>query len=116
MPQPIFQKLNAKLQQEKEEVRIALNNAYESMPEPIDYQAKIVKFTDAIDALRSPDVSAEQKNKLLKAIIERIDYDKPTPVRMTRKNCKEFGVDPSQLTRGGHWYSPPFTLDIKLKV
>ena len=116
MPQPIFQKLNAKLQQEKEEIRIALNNAYESMPEPVDYQAKIVQFQEAIDALYNPNISAEHKNKLLKAIIERIDYNRKKPVRLTKKTCVDYGIEERNFKDGSNWYSFPMELDIKLKV
>ena len=74
MPQEIFKQLNAKLLKEKEEVQIALNKAYETMPEPINYEEMIIKFKDALSALRNPDADAGEKNKLLKECIERIEY------------------------------------------
>lgn len=43
-------------------------------PVRIDYKAKIVSFQEAVDTLRDNSVPAKQKNKLLKEIIERIDY------------------------------------------
>ena len=48
MPQEIFQKLNAKLLNEKEEVRQALCKAYEAVPEPVDYEEKARQFRDAL--------------------------------------------------------------------
>jgi len=45
------------------------------MPKEVDYGAKIVKLKDAIAALRDNSINAEAKNKLIKAIIQRIEYE-----------------------------------------
>jgi len=96
MPEHIFQQLNEKLLKEKEEVRQALCKAYESMPEPVNYEEKKKTFQDALDALNNPDVSAQTANNLLKQCIDRIEY--------TRE-------------RTNRWQpSAPFELDVKLKV
>ena len=116
MPQHIFQMLNEKLLKEKEEVQQALCKAYESMPEPVDYQEQIVKFTTALEALKNPEVSAEEKNRLLKVCIDRMTLTCEKPVRLTLKNCKQYGVDPKDMKTGGNWYAPPFELDVKLKL
>lgn len=103
MPTEIFKQLNERLLKEKEEVQQALCKAYESMPEPVDYEEKIVKFRDALEALKNPDVDAQAKNNLLKACIERIEY--------TRKK-------PQRAKVGGNqgWQSFPIEIDVKLKV
>ena len=46
-----------------------------SQPPAVDYQEMIVKFTECVNALESPDVPAQAKNDLLKSIISRIEYD-----------------------------------------
>ena len=43
-------------------------------PEVVDYQEHLVKFTEVLEAVKNPEVSAKEKNKLLKEILERIDY------------------------------------------
>ena len=106
MPQQIFQRLNAKLLEDKEEVRQALCKAYESMPEPIDYEEKIITFKAALEALRDPEVNIPKKNKLLKACIERIEYSRERGERLPVKNSK--------FENG--WTDTPIELDIKLKV
>ena len=116
MPQHIFQRLNENLLREKEEVQQALCKAYESMPEPVDYEEKLVMFRDALDALRNPELSAEEKNKYLKKVIERIDYARDKSVRITKKNCEQYGFDADNLTTGGRWYAPPFEMDVQLKI
>ena len=107
MPPEIFKMLNQKLLKEKEEVQQALCKAYESMPEPMDYKEKLVKFQDALNALKNPDVDAQQKNTLLKACIERIEYSRERPQVM--KGDK-------RGKRCGKWTNPPIEIDVKLKV
>ena len=122
MPEHIFKQLNEKLLREKEEVRQALCKAYESMPEPVDYEERLNRFRDALDALHDPKKTPQQKNKLLKACIERIDYSREKAVRL--KSQRERYYDPSvkrtrsrsPLGTGGSWTNPPIELDVKLKV
>lgn len=122
MPAEIFKQLNERLLKEKEEVQQALCNAYESMPEPVDFEEKIVKFRDALEALKNPDVDAEVKNNLLKACIERIDYKREKQQRIKSQQVKYYDKDlkktrhKSPLPVGGNWTQPPIEIDVKLKV
>ena len=122
MPQHIFKQLNEKLLKEKEEVHQALCKAYESMPEPVDYEEKIRNFSDALAALRNPDVSPEEKNKLLKRCIDRIEYSREKPQRIASKKVRYYDRElkktrwKSPLQKGGNWTTPPIELDVKLKV
>ena len=100
MPKHIFDMLNEKVLKEKEEVQQALCKAYESMPDPVDYEEKLMRFKDALDALKNPDVPVKHKNALLKACIERIEY--------SRSSVKE--------TTNRKRLAAPLELDIKLKV
>ena len=99
MQQEIFQQLNAKLLKEKEEVQQALCKAYESMPEPVNYEDQVKRFKDALEALKDPEASAEKKNNLLKECIDRIEFYREKPQRIN-----------------GKWNNPPIELDVKLRV
>lgn len=116
MPDHIFKQLKEKCKKEQEEVQQALCKAYESMPEPVDYEDKMIRFKDALDAMKDPDAPVSLINNLLKVCIEKITYSRKKSIRLTRKNCKEYGIDPSELKPGSNWYSPPFELDVKLKM
>lgn len=107
MPPAIFQQLNARLLLEKEEIQQALCKAYESMPEPVDYEDKVVRFTDALNALRDPEMDVTKQNALVKACIERIEYHREAPTRRTPEG--NYG-------RANQWTDPPIELDVKLKV
>lgn len=122
MPQEIFKQLNAKLLKEKEEVQQALCNAHESMPDPVNYEEKVVKFKTALEALKDPNVDAQRKNKLLKACIERIEYSREKPQRIKSQQVRYYDPERKQtrskstLKTGGNWTTPPIELDVKLKV
>lgn len=74
MPAHVFDRLNAQTLAEMETVQHELCIAKDSIPEPIDLQARRVTFQAALDALLDPDAPAKEQNRLLKECIERIDY------------------------------------------
>ena len=112
MPQEIFKKLNQKLLVEKEEVQKALAKAKGSIPKQVDYREEMLKFEDALDALEDPDVDAKIKNQYLKNIIDKIEYERGSTVRITKENSKDYGIDTS---KGLKWYTPPYEIKMKLK-
>lgn len=114
MPPHIFKQLNEKLLKEKEEVQQALCKAYESMPEPVDYEEKLLRFKDALEALKDPEVDAAKQNRLLKACIDRIEYQREKPERLKKEPGEKKGTRFTSV--GGRWTNPPIYLDIKLKV
>jgi hypothetical protein len=122
MPAEIFKQLNEKLLKEKDEVQQALCTAYESMPEPVNYEEKLIRFKDALNALKDDKADAATKNRLLKACIERIDYSREKPQRIKSKRVRYYDKEQkktrykSPLKTGGNWTSPPIELDVKLKI
>lgn len=115
MPKHIFDALNEKVLAEKEEIQQALCKAYESMPEPVDYEEKIFRFKDALEALKDPEVDAAKKNRLLKACIDRIDYSRNKAERVKR-DPEVSRRTPQFESSGGRWTKPEIELDIKLRL
>ena len=122
MPQDIFRQLNEKLQKEKAEVQEALHRAYESMPPSINYEEKIAKFRDALEALRDPEKDAALKNRLLKDCIDRIIYKREKAQRIESQQVRYYDKEAkrtktkSPLKTGAHWTSPPIEIEVRLKV
>ena len=90
------------------------------MPDPVDYEERLHRFQDALDALNDDSMPVEMKNKLLKACIERIEYDREKPTRL-KSNAKRVTVNgrrikPDGLPTGGNWTKTPINLDVTLKV
>lgn len=120
MPVEIFKQLNEKLLKEKEETQQALREAHKNMPKPIDYAERLIRFQDALSALKDPEVDEQTKNRLLKACIDRMTYkrDKPDRTKSQKKTYRENGVRKctSPLKVGGNWTTYPIDLDIKLEL
>jgi len=57
----------------------------DAIPEKEEYEEKVLKLTDALAALEDPDLEAEDKNRFLKAIVDRIEF--------SRENGEEFILD-----------------------
>lgn len=113
MPHEIFKKLNEKLQADKEKISEALRTAYDTIPDPVDYVEKAARFKDALEALQDPSRSAEEKNKLLKACIERIEYHRDKPERVKRLPSEKKGT---RLRAGGKWTDPQIEIEVSLRV
>ena len=77
--------------------REELEKAKRAMPKAVNYEERVATLEAAIDLLKDPSASAEEQNNLLKAIVERIDYDTPPP-----KECK--------------YGETPFTLKVTLRL
>ena len=108
----VFKILNEQLLKEKDEIKEALCKAYESIPKPVDYKEKILKFADALAALEDPTVSAKIKNQYLKDIIERIDYERPAPIRITKDNAVKYNTTTS---KGMKFHNEPYKINIAIK-
>lgn len=112
LPQHVFKRLNEKVLREKEEVNKALAKARESSPKHIDYKEELVKITDALAMLEDDDVNAKIKNQYLRDIIDRIEYERESIVRISKENAEKYEIDTS---KGLKYYIPPYKIRIKLK-
>jgi DNA invertase Pin-like site-specific DNA recombinase len=112
LPQHIFEKLNKKVLAEKEEINRALDKAKDSAPKHIDYKDELIKTTDALKALEDADIDAKITNQYLKSIIERIEYDRPPIVRISKENAEKYGMD---TEKGLQYHVAPYTIRVKLK-
>ena len=100
MPKHVFDQLNAKVLEEKEEVQQALCTMKDTLPEPVNYEQKRTMFSDALAKLQDPNAPALEKNMLLKQCIDSIEYN-----RAKKKSA------------GRRWGDPePMELDIHLRV
>lgn len=112
MPQHIFKALNEKLLKEKTEVQKALYKAYEEAPKYVDYEERLHRFQDTLDALDDPDIPTEQKNRLLKNCISKITYNREKTERLKGKGILPIGIHSSS----GRWNRTSIILQIDLKL
>lgn len=101
--QEVFNRRNAELRQKMEDCKAAIYKAKSTLPESVDYSERVMAMKSAIDILKDDEATANEKNKVIKAIIDRIEYSgqpsDPSPNRWINRN----GVD-------------PFNLDITLRL
>ena len=89
----VFDKRNAALRTKMEDCQERIYKAKATMPTEVNYAEKIVALKDAIAGMKSQDFTPEQKNRLLKVIVKRIDYSGIPPVDKSqyfRKNENDF--------------------------
>lgn len=68
-----FEQRNASLRKKMDELQERIYKTKATMPQEVDYEEKVVTLQKAIEALKDQEVDAEVKNKLLKAIVKRIE-------------------------------------------
>ena len=69
-----FDQRNSALRKKMEECQEKIYETKSTMPKQVDYAEMVVSTKKAIDALKNPAVSAEVKNKLLKAVVKKIEF------------------------------------------
>lgn len=89
MPKSVFDNLRAKYESERETTEKMLETAIATKPQRIDYQKHIATFHEAIECINDDSISAEAKNRLIKACIEKISYSRAGAVRGNREDVKE---------------------------
>ena len=103
-----FVKRNKTLTEKREELRSTYNKLKSTLPSSINYEDKIVKLSQAIDALNDDTLSAKAKNDFLTAIVEKIVY--------TNHGAEKNHNKGRQRVKGGRWDELTFTIDIFLRL
>lgn len=71
----IFIKRNKALHDEMDALKKKIYEASQVLPKQIDYAEKIVMLKDAVATLKDKSATPSEQNKLVKNIVERIDYE-----------------------------------------
>ena len=80
----LFEKRNAALREKMKQCEIQIDETRRTMPKPIDYAERILALEDAIAAMKDDTMSAEDQNKTIKRIVDRIEITTyPLPKRNT---------------------------------
>lgn len=95
--QDVFDRRNAKLRAKIEECQSAIYKTKSNLPQNVDYEERVVTLEQAIAALKNNELSAADKNKIMKSIIEKVEYT---------------SIPAGQGKKG----ETPFTLEIFLKL
>ena len=91
--QEVFDRRNAELRQKMEDCKAAIYKAKSTLPESVDYSERVSALKSAIDILKDNAATADEKNKVLKAIIDKIEYSgqpsDPSPSRWQNRTDQD---------------------------
>lgn len=87
--QDLFDRRNATLRAKMDECQAAIYKAKSVMPKNVDYSERVVAMEAAIEMLKDPEATPTEKNKALKAIVERIEYKGIESLGTDRKGKKK---------------------------
>ncbi len=87
--QDVFDRRHATLHAKMEECRNQIYKTKQTMPKAVDYEEKVVALEKAIEIFKDSEATPEEKNKLLKAIVERIEFYGSEPVDKSVKGWKK---------------------------
>lgn len=93
--QDVFDRRNAILREKIEDCQKQIYLAKSMIPKNVDYQERVTSLQKAIEALKDPEATPTEKNRLLKAIVERIDFYGSPPVDKSagyKKNENQFTI------------------------
>ena len=80
-----------------DECQAAIYKAKSALPQSVDYAERVVALKAAIGILKDDTATIEAKNKMLKAIVDRIEYIGPPSDGANKKRQTKNGVDPFEL-------------------
>ena len=80
-----FVERKAKHNERIESIKEQIAALEDTIPEREEYEVIVMKLSEALEALEDPDVEAEDKNRFLKEIVDRIEF--------SRENGEEFILD-----------------------
>ena len=102
--QDLFDRRNAALRAKMEECQASIFKAKAAMPKSVNYEEKVLALKDAIAILKDDTATPAEKNKVLKAIIDKIEYT----------GIKSPGQDKTKQTRNGA--VDPFSIKVTLRL
>ena len=89
--QDIFDRRHSALRAKIEECQSQIYQTKSTMPKAVDYTERVQALEDAIAVLKDPKATPEEQNRILKAIVERIEYTGVESVGLDRKGVPQQG-------------------------
>lgn len=102
--QELFDRRNAALRQKMDDCAAQIAKVKATMPQSIDYAERLTTLQTAIDTLKDPKATPQDQNRILKSVVESIDY-----------SSEAYSPD-NPCRRGRFTITKPFTVAVKLKL
>ena len=95
--QDLFERRNAALRDKMEACQKQLYETKSTMPTAVDYSERVAALKDAIEMLKNPTATPADKNKLLRAIVKRIEFTGTPSEGAKKKGVKQNDNNPFSL-------------------
>jgi hypothetical protein len=96
--QEIFDRRNKKLREKMDECQAAIYKARSVLPDSVDYAERVMTLKAAIAILRDEAATPNEQNRILKTIIERIEYSSVPSDAENRKRLRGNEVSPFEIS------------------
>lgn len=96
-PQDVFDRRNKALRAKMEDCQAAIYKAKSALPQSVDYAERVMALKAAIDILRDDTATPDEQNKVLRAIVERIEYSSVPSDQQNRKRLRGDEISPFEL-------------------
>ena len=93
--QEVFERRNAILREKMDNCSKQISLAKTALPKNIDYQERVTSLKEAIAMMKDPEASPIEKNRLLRAVVDRIELSGSQPVDKSQgfeKNKNDFSL------------------------
>ena len=80
-----------------DECQAAIYKAKSALPQSVDYAERVMALKNAIAILKDDDATPAEKNRIVKAIVSRIEYSSVPSDRENRKRLRGGGVSPFEI-------------------
>lgn len=87
--QDVFDRRNATLRAKMEECRNQIYKTKQTMPKAVNYTERVEALENAIEMFKDTEATPEEKNRLLRAIIDKIEFTGSAPVDKSIKGWKK---------------------------
>lgn len=89
--QDVFDRRHSALRAKMEECKSQIYQTKQSMPKEVDYAEKVVALENAISILKNLDATPEEQNRILRTIVEKIEFYGAPSVGPDRKGVPQQG-------------------------
>lgn len=96
-PQDVFERRNKALRAKMEECQAAIYKTKSALPQSVDYTERVMALKAAIDILRDENATPEEQNKVVRAIVERIEFSSVPSDQENRKRLRGGEVSPFEI-------------------
>ena len=95
--QEVFDRRNKALREKMGECQEAIYKAKSALPQSVDYAERVIALKNAIEILKDPKATPAEQNRVVKAIIERIEYSSVPSDQGNRKRLRDGDCSPFEL-------------------